>query len=134
IDTIGGVIAKLADADPAVADAVVRGLAKGWPADRPAKLDEQVEKDLTRLAERLSPDKRGVLVRLATSWGSKQFARAGGEIAQSLLARLADAAVKPEDRIAAAAELLGYRPADKELVKTILDQITPQAPPELAAG
>jgi putative heme-binding domain-containing protein len=134
VDSLGGVIAKLADADPALADAAVRGLARGWPANTPPKLDEQTEKDLARLAARLSPERRGVLVRLAVSWGSKQFAKAGTELAQALLAKVQDAKVTPEDRVAAAGELLGYQPADKELVKTILDQITPQAPPELASG
>ncbi len=133
-DGVGPVFAALADADPAVADAVVRGLAKGWPANKPPKLDERIEKDLARLSARLSPERRGSLVRLATGWGSKQFARAGAEIAGSLLARVADAALKPEDRVAAAAELVGYKPTDKEVAAAVIAQVTPQAPPDLAVG
>src|SRR5438552_13466408 len=63
VDSVGSVVAKLADADPAVADAVVRGLAKGWPWSKPPKRDEQTEKALARLAATLAPDQRGVLVR-----------------------------------------------------------------------
>jgi uncharacterized protein len=134
IESIGPVLASLADTDPAAADAAVRGIAKGWPARRPPRLDEQVEKDLGRLAARLSPDRRGALVRLASDWGSKQFAKAGAEILKSLTAKVAEASLKPDQRVAAAAELVGYQPADKEVVATLLDQITPQAAPELALG
>src|SRR5262249_53900904 len=49
-DSVGPVLAHLADAEPTVAEAVIRGFARGWPKKRPAKLDERVEKDLTRLA------------------------------------------------------------------------------------
>jgi hypothetical protein len=134
VDSIGGVVAKLADADPSIGDAVVRGLAKGWPAMTPPKLDDQIEKDLVRLAAKLSPERRGALVRLASGWGSKQFAKATGEIAKALLAKLKDPAAKSEDRIAAAEELLGSQPTDAELVKTILEQISPQSAPEFAVG
>jgi putative membrane-bound dehydrogenase-like protein len=134
VETVGGVLSALADADPAAADAVVRGIAKGWPAGKPPKLDEKVEKDLGRLAARLSPDRRGALVRLASGWGSAQFRQAGAELVKALLARMADAAVKTEDRVAAAGELVGYQPTDRAIVTAILDQLTPQAPPDLVAG
>jgi putative membrane-bound dehydrogenase-like protein len=134
VDTVGQVIAALPAGDPAAADAIVRGLAKGWPAGKAPTLDAQLERDLGRLLTRLSPERRGVLVRLANSWGSKQFASAGAEVAKSLLAKVSNASLRPDERAAAAAELIGYQPADKELVVAILDQITPQTPPELAVG
>ena len=134
VESVGPVLAALADGDPAVGDAVVRGIAKGWPAGKPPKLEEAVEKDLGRLAARLSPDRRGALVRLASGWGSKQFSQAGAELVNALLAKVADASLKPEDRVAAAGELVGYQPSDKEVVAAILGQLGPQAPPELAVG
>jgi putative membrane-bound dehydrogenase-like protein len=134
VDSVGSVVAKLADADPAVIDAAVRGLLKGWPASQPPKLDASLEKDLGRLAAKLPAEKRGTVVRLAVGWGSKDFAKAGGEITNLLLARVSDPAAKTEDRVAAATELLGYRPADPEVVKAILAQVTPQADPALAIG
>src|SRR5205823_2546012 len=87
-----------------------------------------------RLAARLSPERRGVLVRLAAGWGSKEFAKAGGELSKGLLAKVKDPAAAPAARVAAAEELLGYQPADAGLVKAILEQVTPQAAPELAVG
>ena len=133
-DSVGAVVAALADGDPASADAIVRGLVKGWPAGKAPALSEQFEKDLNRLLTRLSPERRGVLVRLASAWGSKQFAQAGAEVTKSLLAKVGDTRLKPEDRVAAAAELIGYQAGDKAVVVSLLDQITPQTPPELAVG
>jgi putative heme-binding domain-containing protein len=133
-DEVGGVLAALAGGDPTAADAVIRGLAKGWPAGKAPALDDVLEKNLDKLLSKLSPERKGVLVRLANSWGSKQFARAGAEVVKALLARVGDAKISADDRAAAAAELIGYQAADKAAVAVILDQITPQTPPELAAG
>jgi putative heme-binding domain-containing protein len=101
---------------------------------KPPALSEAVEKDLARLATRLSPDRRGALVRLASGWGSKQFTQAGAELVKALLAKVEDAAAKVDDRVAAASELVGYQPANKEIATALLDQLGPQAPPELAVG
>src|SRR5439155_2465037 len=120
-DSVNGVLVALAGAEPAAADAVVRGLAKGWPAAKPPKLDADAEKALAALAPRLSPERRGVLVRLATGWGSKQFATAGAEIIGALKAKLADPKQTPEARTAAAAEWLGYASTDAQVVTAILD-------------
>jgi putative membrane-bound dehydrogenase-like protein len=134
VDSIGGVLASLADGESTVADAIVRGLARGWPSTKTPKLDENVEKDLGKLAAKLSPDRRGALVRMASGWGSKQFAQAGAELMKSLAAKLADSKLKVEDRVAAAGEMLGYQPADKAVVVAILEQISPQSSPELVIG
>jgi uncharacterized protein len=134
VDSVNGVLVALAGAESPAADAIVRGLAKGWPANKPPVLDAEAEKALAALSTRLSPDRRGVLVRLATSWGSKQFAAAGAEIIGALRAKMADAKQSSAARVAAAAEWLGYAPTDTGVVTAILEQITPQAPPELATG
>jgi putative membrane-bound dehydrogenase-like protein len=134
IDSVGAVIAKLADGDPAVADAAIRGLTQGWPARTVPKLDDATEAALLRLTSRLAPERRAMAVRLAAAWGSKQGEKFGAEIAKSLAARVSDPAARVEDRVAAASELVGYRAADADLVKTLLDTVTPQSPPELGVG
>jgi putative heme-binding domain-containing protein len=133
-DSVLGVIAGLAGADPRVADAVVRGLAKGWPAEKQPKLDEHAEADLERVLGRLAPERRGALVRLAAAWGSKKFEKYAAEAARTLLARVGDESLKTDDRVTAARELVGQGGADGENVKTLLEAVTPSAPPELAAG
>jgi putative heme-binding domain-containing protein len=134
IESVDTVVARLADADPQAAGAVVRGLAKGWPAKQPPRLDERTEQDLERLVPRLPPERRGELIKLATTWGSQKFEKYAAEVSRLLLARVKDEALKPEERIAAARELVSYRIVDKEAVQALLDCLTPRTAPELAAG
>src|SRR5262249_52284252 len=134
LDSVGIVLARLAEAAPPVADAVVRGLSKGWPRGQPPRLDEQVEQALGRLAERLSPERRGALVRLATAWGSKQFEKYTAEVSRTLLDRVGNNSLPAEERIAAARELTAYRAVDRGLVSTLLAVLTPQTTPEAAVG
>jgi putative membrane-bound dehydrogenase-like protein len=77
VDSAGAVVAKLADADPAAADAAVRGLARGWPAKAAPKLDDATEAALEKLTARLAPERRALVVRLAAAWGSKRVAKFG---------------------------------------------------------
>jgi putative membrane-bound dehydrogenase-like protein len=134
VDSLKGVLVALAQAQPDTADAIVRGLAKGWPAKSTPTLDAETEQALSTLLARLHPERRGTLVRLASGWGSKRFAAAGTEVLATLKSRLADEKQTADVRIAAASEWLGYSPNDSAVVKTILDQLTPQAAPELVQG
>ncbi len=132
--SVGTVIAGLAGADPQVADAVVRGLAKGWPGDKLPKLNAGIEQDLDRLAAKLPPEQRGVLVKLATTWGSKKFEKYAAEASRSLFARVKNESLTTQERLAAARELAGLRATDPETARALLDLVTPAAPPEFAAG
>ncbi len=134
VDSVGGVLVALAAGEPAAADAIVRGISKGWPANKPPVLNAESDKALVSLSTRLSPERRGVLVRLAIGWGSKQFANAGAEIVKALREKVTNAKLNSEDRVSAAAEWLGYEPTNKQVIVTLLDQVTPQAPPELTTG
>jgi putative membrane-bound dehydrogenase-like protein len=134
VASVAGVIAGLVEATPQMADAVTRGLLKGWPADKPPKLSERLEQDLERLGPKLPPQGRGLLVKLATSWGSKRFGKYAAEVSRSLLVQAQNESLGTEERIAAARELAALRSADKETVQNLLDLMTPRTPPELAAG
>ena len=133
VDSVGGVITSLAEADPKVADAVVRGLAKGWPANAKPKLDDKAEEDLAKLITRLAPERRGALVRLATAWGSNKFEKYAEAVRKSLLVQVKDEKLSSAERIVAAQELVGQS-ADKETVEMLLELITPQLPSDVAAG
>jgi putative membrane-bound dehydrogenase-like protein len=134
VDSVGGVLAGLADADPKVAGAAVSGLARGWPSARQPQLDADVDGALDRVLNRLPPERRGVLIRLATAWGSKKFETYAAETARSLLTRVKNEKLGMDDRLAAARELVGYRGTDRDTLAAVLDQVTPATPPELAAG
>jgi putative membrane-bound dehydrogenase-like protein len=133
-DSVGALVARLADADPQLADAFVRGLVKGWGSARAPKLDEQLEQGLDRLAQRLPAGRRAVVVKLASAWGSKKFQKYEAEAAGTLLARVKDEKLSAEERAAAASELVEYRPADAQTAEAVLDQVTPRAPADLATG
>jgi putative membrane-bound dehydrogenase-like protein len=134
VDTLGSLVTYLAAADAPVADAVVRGLARGWPKDRAPRLDEKVEKALDRIASHLSPARRALLVQLATGWGSQKFEKYAAEVSKALRARIKDAKLPSDERLAAARELIEFRSRSKEIVKEVLDLVTPRTAPEFAAG
>jgi putative membrane-bound dehydrogenase-like protein len=134
VDSIGAVVSRLADAEPAVIEAVVRGLARGWSKKHRPELTAALEKDLTRLAARLAQGRRSVLMQLANTWGSKVFEKDAAELARLLLARLNDNGLSSVDRLAAARELVDYRPADPKTARALLAVVTPRTPPDLAIG
>ena len=134
VDSIGDVIASLTEADPKIADAVVRGLSKGWPAGKAPKLDAKLEEDLAKLAARVAPERRGALVKMASAWGSKNVEKFALEARKSLLAQVNNEKLSAEERSNAARELVGQTPSDKEIVQTLLDLITPQTPSDVAVG
>jgi putative membrane-bound dehydrogenase-like protein len=134
VDSAATVLASLVNADPQIIGAVVRGLSKGWPGDKPLKLDESIEQNLEKLIARMPPERRGELIKLTSAWGSKKFERLAAEVSRALLAKVKDEALSAADRIAAARELAGYRNADTAIVETLLEQITPRTPPEIAIG
>ncbi len=128
------IVAGLPDADARLAEAVVHGLAKGWPKERRPALNPRIEADLTQILEKLAPEKRATLVRLAARWGSKQFEQYATDIGRSLEARMHDESLPTSARIDAAGELIEYRADDADAVQSVLPLITPRTPPEVAVG
>jgi hypothetical protein len=133
-ESLGSVLAGLATADPQLADAVIRGFAAGWPKGKPPKLDDAAEKHLAALLIRLPSGSKAVLIRLATTWGSKSFAKYAAEAAKSLLATVRNGKLRIADRVTAARELVEFRRGDGEVIKSLLKEISPQSPPRLSAG
>ncbi len=133
-DSVHAVIAKLADADLTIAEPIVRGLAKGWVTSAKPKLDERLEKDLAKLASRLSTSQRSSVAKLASAWGSTQFQTALAEISAALLAQVKNDKVATQERVSAARELIANAAADKNTAKAIIDVINPRTPPEVAKG
>src|SRR5262249_49020215 len=54
----GNLLASLAQGEPAVNEAIFRGIVRGWPKDKPARLDKAGEAALKRLAVELNPPAR----------------------------------------------------------------------------
>ncbi|HZV03826.1 MAG TPA: PVC-type heme-binding CxxCH protein [Gemmataceae bacterium] len=134
VDSVETVIAGLVDADAQIIGAVVQGLSKGWPGNKPPKIDERTEQNLEALIKRLPPERRGELIKLSIAWGSKKFERLAAEVSRTLLAKVKDESLPAAARVAAASELAGYRSADVATVEALLEEITPRTPPEVAIG
>jgi putative membrane-bound dehydrogenase-like protein len=124
----------LESADKGLADAIIIGLAKGWPKDKKPKLDDVTDKALVTLMTRLSPASRAQLVSLATRWGSKAIEANAVEIASTFLAVAKDEKKPEADRIDAAQRLIEFRPNDAPSAEALLGLITPRTSQGLAIG
>ena len=134
VETVGNVIAKLADTDASIAEPIVRGLAKGWIGKAHPKLDDNLDRALAKLASRLNNSQRASVAKLATLWGSGQFDSALKEIAATLLARVANEKADAAERLNAARDLISEKARDSEVASAIIGQINPRTSPELAKG
>jgi putative membrane-bound dehydrogenase-like protein len=133
-DAAGRLLALLETASPAVAEAVLTGVASGWPAGRTVALDASAEARLKALAEHLGPGALLQLAGLLRSWGQQDRIRGlAGNIKKSQLARLTDEKLSEEARLAAARDLITLG-VDEETLGTILEQITPKADPSFSRG
>ncbi|MEX0713372.1 MAG: PVC-type heme-binding CxxCH protein [Pirellulales bacterium] len=133
-DTVGSLVSDLTGAPSSMTEAIVEGLALGWPADRPAPLEQADEESLAALFKRLSPAAQGRLVTLAARWGSSILETQAAEIRQSFLAMAADDEQPEQARMEAAAQLIELARADADAVNELLGLVTPRTSPELAAG
>ena len=128
------VVVGLKGADPKVADAVVAGLAKGWPKDKPPTLDEATDRALVDLLTTISPAARAQLVSLASRWGSKAIEAHSGEISATFLATAKDEAKPEAARVEAAHRLVEFRPLDAGSAEALLAMISPRVSQVLASG
>jgi putative membrane-bound dehydrogenase-like protein len=134
VDTIGSVIAQLTNADPGIANAILNGLAAGWPADKSPRLTDRFESDLGKVMKRLPIVSQGIMVKLARGWGSRQFEAYAKQLAQSLLSEIDNKKLTATKRIEAAEKLIEFRSLDVEVVGDLLLRVSPQTLPEVAIG
>ncbi len=128
------VLVGLKDAHPLVIDAVIAGLARGWPRDKPPTLDDAADRAMVDLLKKASPAARAQLVGLAGRWGSKAIESGAGEISASFLATARDEKLPEASRIEAAARLVDFRPRDAGAAESLLALITPRTSQGLAVG
>lgn len=132
---VNGVLAlceKLVEAEPAMSGAVIRGLTAGWPEDRELEDSARIEPIVAQLLPRLAVPDRGLLIQLATRWGSDSLQEYVANVRASLLEQLDNPEISHEHRVTAARQFVAFDPEDAEAITTILNRITPQTPPELA--
>jgi putative membrane-bound dehydrogenase-like protein len=117
-----------------VVEAVVTGMAVGWPSGLVSETNSALDADLRSLVGRLGPASGGRLVALARRLGSPHFEEYAREVSSSLLAKLDDESLGNQTRAEAASEVVRFNSADAEVVAELLDRITPQTDTDLAIG
>jgi uncharacterized protein len=133
-ESVGSFLAGLAGGEPAVNEAILRGVARGWPRNHTAKIDQQAADALAKLTVELTPAARAHLVRLVSAWGDQALDRMGAEIAASLMMSVKNEQIPEPRRIDAARQLIELRPLDTAGARGLLALITPATSTELAAG
>jgi putative membrane-bound dehydrogenase-like protein len=129
--TVGTVLANLGES--AASEAVIAGLAAGWPAGKVATLSAEEQQAFAKALTSLSPASRGRLLKLAAAWGVKGLDAQLAEVTQGLLATLADAKASDSARIDAAKQIVEFRP-DDEAAAAKLIEATNAASPQLTIG
>jgi hypothetical protein len=129
------ILKKLAEVDPSVAEAIVRGLADGWPRrepDSPALLDPSLEQHLETVFQRLSPTGRGALLRLSATWGSNVLQQRAAEIYSQFLQQINDNQLDLSRRVEAVQQYAAFAAQDAQAIEKLLDAIQPRTPPALS--
>jgi putative membrane-bound dehydrogenase-like protein len=134
VDQAAGLLASLRGGDAAVDEALFRGMARGWPKGRPARLDRETAEAVKGLALELPAAARGQLVRLVSPWGDPVLEGINAETAAALLKTVKDEALSELRRVDAAKQFVELRSASDESAREVLAMITPRTPPVLAAG
>jgi putative membrane-bound dehydrogenase-like protein len=132
--TVGALVARLDKASPETVNALLAGLAAGWPAGKTLDLDADARAKLVALMERLDSAGQLNLALLAGRWGlGEKLAEAMGQLRASLAEQVADEGRAESARIAAARRLAQFDP-DREALDGVLGAITPRVAPTLASG
>ncbi|MBI2825690.1 MAG: ThuA domain-containing protein [Planctomycetia bacterium] len=133
-ESLAGLLADVAHSEPAVADAILAGLATGWPAGQLPTTSDELKQSLLALVPRLPATGARRIVTLARRWGiGDSLQGVADQMQAALLTEASDAARPDADRLAAIEGLLSLK-VDAQSVRAVLDQITPRAVPEFAAG
>jgi putative membrane-bound dehydrogenase-like protein len=134
-DSIVGTLSALKQADPALATAVIDGLAAGWPSSaKGPELSANDVQELQSVMTALPPAARDRLLVLGTRWGRADlFGSQLAAIAKDIKATLNDETQPPAKRAEAAKRLIGVQD-DAKTVESIVGMIKPTAVPELQAG
>jgi putative heme-binding domain-containing protein len=120
--------------NPKADDAILAGLAAGWPSGKTLTLTPDGEKAVGELLSKLAPSARGKLLRFAAAGGVKGLDAQIAGVVTGLLATVADAKAADADRIEAAKSVTEFRPDDADAAAKLLSTITPQTPPAVASG
>ena len=130
-DELQTIIAAVSDAAATMQITILDGLTVGLPTDYKLESTTGLDAALLSAFKTLHAGARGKLIRLATQCGTQALDEYTAEIVKTLLAVVGDNAALDTDRIAAAGDLIGFRPDDAGTVGAIVSQLGAQTTPEL---
>jgi putative membrane-bound dehydrogenase-like protein len=133
-ESIVPLLTSLERAMPAVADAVIGGLDRGWPRDKKVTLGDAGDDALVKLFQKATGASRSRLIGLGSRWGSRRLEQFAAEITAALLAQIEDEKQPEAARIAAAGQLVDFRKSDAKVAENLLKNVTPRTSPTLATG
>jgi len=131
---LGRLLASLRSATPERNRPILSGLTEGWPAGYQVQLDGASEEALRALAEKLPGDQVGQLVALASRMGTSVLESYADQLAEKLLALLADANAEDPRRLEAATQLIALLPTSDQAAEGILESIDLQMDPGTATA
>lgn len=133
--TVAMLLTGLDHAQPAIAETIIGGMAKGWPKGKTVELSDDAQTALLALLPKLSVGSQSQLVRLVTAWGSEKFQKYADEIVQSLSTTIADETKDDDERISASRQLIEFRGSEREVIEPLIEiVVSPRTSPEVAAG
>jgi putative membrane-bound dehydrogenase-like protein len=133
-DAPGRLLAVLGSAQPEISEAILKGLANGWPANKPVNLDDKAADALRDLPAKLSPGGVLQLVALVPRWGQQdKLAKLTESLKKALESRISDNKLTDDVRVTAARDLINLGD-DEAAVMMLLEQITPKTSPTLMRG
>ncbi|MBI2803839.1 MAG: ThuA domain-containing protein [Planctomycetes bacterium] len=133
-ESVYSILGAMTDGQSATTQAILAGLAKGWPKGTYVKLAADLDAGLVKLLPKLPASSRAQLMQLAKAMGSTAFEKQSAEVKRSLLTTFLDAKQSDAQRLGAAQQLIEFQPGDVKLLDQFLAQITPRSSPQLNAG
>ncbi|QDT56953.1 Trehalose utilization [Caulifigura coniformis] len=116
------------------AEALVSGVTRAWPRDKPIALSPAEEQTLADLFQKSAAAGRTALLRFSSRIGSSRLDAHARELTEGILTRIRNRDLAEGARIAAARDLIELRKQDVEAVSQLLAEVTPAAGPEVSRG
>ncbi len=130
--TLDQMIASLTQPYEAIGLAIVDGLIAGLPKNDQREPDDGLDATLRATFRSSHAGVRSRLVLLAQRLGTGALESESKQMADGLLAQMADDTATNQERVAAARDLIALRHRDADVVAEILEETTPQLAPEIA--
>ena len=125
-------ISSLANANQKLSASVLDGLTEGIPRGHEVTTDERLREAFNSAFAVDDSSVKAKLVRLAASCGTDALDSKIDEIVKATSELLADEDAAEDQRIAAATDMIGFRPKEAAVVESVLDSISPQSSPEFS--